>query len=1035
MKTLAKVLTLVITFSLLFTSLVACQTTPTPTQEETLPPEETQVVEATTVPEPDLANDVLYVNLTWHQHQPLYYKNEDGFYTRPWVRAHATKDYLDMAQKVAEYPDVHVTFNITPSLIRQINDLASGAKDIYWALAEKPAAELTDAEKQFILERFFDANWTNVIPLFPRYLELLDLRGGTTTSAIQKAMEVYTEQDFMDLQVWFNLAWFDPAFLAEEPLASLVAKGEGFTQEDKAILFGEVETILQEVIPYHAALQQTGQIEVTTTPYAHPILPLIYDNQLALVGNPSAIMPDYSFTYPQDAEAHLAISVEMYEENFGQPVRGLWPGEGSVAQAIVPLVAEAGYTVMQTGEPVLAKSLGIGSFTRDSEGFVQEADLLYRPYYVTDDDGNQVAIFYRDGVLSDNIGFVYASMSGEEGAADLISKLEEIQARFVAEGSEGPHIVSIILDGENAWESYPNDGNDFFHALYQGFTDSEVLQTVTPSEYLEMFPEQETIDDLFPGAWFSANYDTWIGETEEAIAWDYLARVRADLAAYETGEKETTPEALAEAFDFMYLAEGSDWFWWYGTDQDSGQDSYFDEGFRALLAGVYTSLGEEVPRWVSAPIIQSSPARASSGFLSVSTPVIDGMDDEAWDTAGFYRITANDLFKGLYVTLDKDNLYLRITKEGSLAGKTIEFYLSVPGAEAASLAFAKGSDSLLGFNANKMLLWKNGGTLDLYEVIEDDWAQVETGIGQAAVGDESLEVEIPLTSLGDFSAGDSLRFSFFVQPDGDDFPVSGPAELVFPDLGEVTAVLSIEDPLGDDNGPGTYTYPEDAVFTESVYDAQSFTVGYTDENLVLTIGFPVSIENPWNSAIGLSLQTVDVYIDTDPGSGTGARLLLPGRNAALEEGFGWEYAVWAEGWTSQVIKADPDTLEPKEYSEATSGLKVFVDTARNVIVIRVPLTFLPEGDPATWGYAAAVLGQEGYPAEGVWRVRDVSVVAAQWLFGGAPADINHTRIIDLLLPTGSDPDQAAILSGYTGATGSLDALSANDYAQIPMLLP
>ena len=1035
MKTLAKVLTLFIAFSLLFTSLAACQTTPTPTQEETLPPEETQVVEATTEPEPDLANDVLYVNLTWHQHQPLYYKNEDGFYTRPWVRAHATKDYLDMAQKVAEYPDVHVTFNITPSLIRQINDLASGAKDIYWTLAEKPASELTDAEKQFILERFFDANWTNVIPLFPRYLELLDLRGGTTTSAIQKAMEVYTEQDFMDLQVWFNLAWFDPAFLAEEPLASLVAKGEGFTQEDKAILFGEVETILQEVIPYHAALQQTGQIEVTTTPYAHPILPLIYDNQLALVGNPSAIMPDYSFAYPQDAEAHLAISVEMYEENFGQPVRGLWPGEGSVAQAIVPLVVEAGYSVMQTGEPVLAKSLGIGSFTRDSEGFVQEADLLYRPYYVTDDDGNQVAMFFRDGVLSDNIGFVYASMSGEEGAADLIGKLEEIQARFVAEGIEGPHIVSIILDGENAWESYPNDGNDFFHALYQGFTDSEVLQTVTPSEYLEMFPEQETIDEIFPGAWFSANYDTWIGETEEAIAWDYLARVRADLAAYETGEKETTPEALAEAFDFMYLAEGSDWFWWYGTDQDSGQDSYFDEGFRALLAGVYTSLGEEVPRFVSAPIIQSSPARASDGFLSVSTPVIDGEDDDAWDTGSFYRITADDNFQGLRLTLDSENLYLRLDNKVNLAGTRIEIYFFVPGAESAALAFAKGTDQLLGFNANKLIVWDGGTTVDLYEVDGDDWALVTSNVGPIALGTEIIEVAVPLESLGAFSAGDALRLRVMTQPIGQIYPVAGVAELIFPDLGEVTSVLDIEDPQGDDNGPGTYIYPEDAVFTESVYDAQSFTVGYTDENLVLTIGFPVSIENPWNSAIGLSIQTVDVYIDTDPGSGTGARLLLPGRNAALEEGYGWEYAVWAEGWTSQVIQADPDTLEPKEYSEATSGLKVFVDTARNAIVIRVPLTFLPEGDPATWGYAAAVLGQEGYPAEGVWRVRNVSTEAAQWLFGGAPADINHTRIIDLLLPAGSDPDQAAILSGYTSATGSLDALSADDYAQIPLLLP
>ena len=160
-------------------------------------------------------------------------------------------------------------------------------------------------------------------------------------------------------------------------------------------------------------------------------------------------------------------------------------------------------------------------------------------------------------------------MSGEAGAADLVGHLEAIQADFISEGVEGPHIVSIILDGENAWEHYPNDGNDFLNALYQKLTDSEVLKTITPSEYLEIFPQQRTIADLFPGAWFSPNYDTWIGETEEAIAWDYLAKVREDLVPYETGEVAVDPEALAEAFDFMYLAEGSDWFWWYGNDQDS----------------------------------------------------------------------------------------------------------------------------------------------------------------------------------------------------------------------------------------------------------------------------------------------------------------------------------------------------------------------------------------------------------------------------------------------------------------------------------
>ena len=186
-------------------------------------------------PAPD--KDILYINLTWHQHQPLYYKDAEGVYTRPWVRVHATKDYLDMAQKVADHKDVKVTFNLTPSLIRQLNDLASGAKDRYWVLGEKPVNELTEAEKRFILERFFDVNWTNIIARYPRYQALLDKRGGTDEASLLAAMASFSDQDFADLQVWFNLAWFDPAFLAEDPLLTLVEKSEGFTQNDKQVLF------------------------------------------------------------------------------------------------------------------------------------------------------------------------------------------------------------------------------------------------------------------------------------------------------------------------------------------------------------------------------------------------------------------------------------------------------------------------------------------------------------------------------------------------------------------------------------------------------------------------------------------------------------------------------------------------------------------------------------------------------------------------------------------------------------------------------
>lgn len=1032
MNRLSKAFGILLLAAVLLSTITACQ--PQAPTETAAPPTEAPTAAPTATEA--LNNEVLYVNITWHQHQPLYYQDEDGVYTRPWVRAHATKDYLDMAEKVAQYPDIHVTFNFTPSLIRQLNELAAGTKDIYWVLGEKAVSDLTPDEKQFILERFFDANWDNIIARYPRYQALLDKRGGTDAQSIETALTTFTDQDFFDLQVWFNLAWFDPIYLAEEPLKALVEKGEGFNAGDKQIVFEQALKIVQDVIPYHAELQRQGQIEVTTTPYAHPILPLIYDNQLALIGNPSAEMPEKTFAYPQDAEAHLDLSVEMYEENFGRSVRGLWPGEGAVAEEIVPLVAAAGYQFMQTGEPVLAKSLGIDAFTRDSAGYVQEADLLYRPYYVSDGAGNQVAIFFRDWTLSDKLGFDYSEMSGEAAAQGLVSHLEQVQADFAASGEAGPHIVSIILDGENAWENYANDGNDFFNALYQKLSDSEVLKTVTPSEYLEMFPEQQTLDTLFPGAWFSANYDTWIGEEEEAVAWDYLATAREDLAAFESGEEYVAEENLAQAFDFMYLAEGSDWFWWYGADQDSGQDSYFDEGYRALLAGVYDSLGVEVPRFVSVPIVQTQAVQPGTPFSGLSTPAMTAdAADPAWESAAYYPVAGESAVTGFAVALDQQNLYLRVDSSAALTGQ-LDFYLSAPNAEGEKSAFVMDSDLVLSFFANRLAQWDGSSeTLALYAPDGESWVLDQEAVGQVVAGDGLVEIAIPLSALGGVSAGASLRLAVVVAPQEDLFPLGGPAQVAIPDLGETTLVLEVQDPVGDDDGPGTYEYPTDVVFPESVFDAQYFSVGYDSQNLVLTFRLVGPVENDWGSPNGLSVQTLDVYIDTDPGEGTGARLLMPGRNAALQEGYGWEYAVWAEGWTPQVVQVDPETLEPKQYTEATGGMTVVVDSARSEVVVRVPLGFLPEGDPADWAYAAAVLGQEGYPSEGVWRVRNVSLFAAQYIFGGASGDSNHTRIIDLILPEGQTPTQEEWLSDYESINGSVDDMTPDDFAQIPMMVP
>ncbi len=1022
-----KRLTLTISILLIFSLVLGACTPETPTPAPPPPATETPAAP------PPPAEDVLFLNILWHQHQPLYYKDDNGVYTRPWVRVHATKDYYDMASVVAEYPDVHVTFNLTPVLIRQLDDFAAGAKDVYWVLAEKPAAELTEADKRFILARFFDANWDKIIARYPRYKELLDKRAGSNDEQISAALVSFSEQDFRDLQVWFNLAWFDPDFLAQDPLKSLVEKGSNFSEEDKSVLFAEAVRIIQETIPLHKQLQDAGQIEVITTPYAHPILPLIFDSNLALVGNPAAEMPDKPFSYPFDAVAHLDRSVEIYTEKFGQAPRGLWPGEGSVAQEIVPLVANAGYQWMATGEPVLAQSLGIGSFTRDPKDTVQEADLLYRPYYVESQSGKRVAVFFRDWTISDKLGFTYSGVPGETAAKDLIQRLENIRARLKEEGAEGPHIVSIILDGENAWEHYPNDGKEFFHSLYGLLSESSTLQTITPSEYLARFPEQRKLDNLFPGAWFSPNYDTWIGESEERLGWEYLERVRFDLQKYEKGIRPSTPEKVARALDFMYLAEGSDWFWWYGTDQDSGQDSYFDEGYRALLASVYTALGEPVPAFVSVPIIPKRPVAAERDLLGLSSPVIDGNAAAGeWDNAAYYPQTGAEA-AGIWYTIDTKNIYLRIDfNQPPAQNLSAGFYLAIP-RQQGSYPFTRSENetgSLIGFAANRLVEIDSSG-VQVFSANDQGW-QPLVGTAVTSSFGKTTEIALPLDSLGELDAGDDLRLAVALAPSKAVLPVAGPVQIVMPDLGLSTLVLEINDPAGDDNGPGTYVYPTDTVFNRQVFDLKSFSVSFDEKNLIFKFGFYGPVPNPWGSGINLSLQTLDVYVDRDPGAGTGARMLLPGRNAALEQGNGWDIAVWAEGWTSQVVAPDPQSGEPKQVTGV--DFKVIVDPAARTVTIRVPRSTFGDGDPASWGYAAAVMSQEGFPAAGVWRVRDIEAQASQWRFGGAPSAKNHTRIIDLAWAEGAAPSQAEILGTFALSSADLQTLTANDFAQIKLIL-
>lgn len=1031
--------------------LAACTTsTPTPVPgptslpaDPTIPPIEptpTSLVEPTSIAEGEAP---IYLGIIWHQHQPVYFKDpETGVYVKPWVRVHATKDYVDMAAMLEQYPDVKVTFNLTPSLIRQLDDLQAGAKDLYWTTAEVPADQLSEEQQQFLLERFFDTN-RKIIARFPRYQELLEKR---------ESGEGYTTQDFLDLQVLFNLAWTDPDYLGQEPLKGLVEQGRDFVESDKTTLFNEHERLISEVIPIHKKLQDSGQIEVTMTPFAHPILPLLVSTDLAKQAMPDAELPAKRFIYGQDAIEQVNRGVQLYEEHFAQKPRGMWPAEGSVAEEITNIVANAGIQWMASDEGVLANSLGFPAFTRDGKEVVSEADKLYRPYYVQGAQGTPVAMVFRDVNLSDKVGFQYSGMPGAMAAQDFIDRIHAIREALEASGAPGPHLVSVILDGENAWENYENDGKEFLNTLYELLSNDPMIKTVTPSEFLAIAPEQPMIENLWAGSWINHDFATWIGEEEENKAWEYLADTRAMLQKYINGIRQApNEEALQQAITLMYIAEGSDWFWWYGADQNSGNDESFDQQYRDTLKQIYLTLGEEPPADLNVPIIPLRTVGVDQASSGLFTPLIDGQEEEGeWGAGGVYlaeggvMAAARPYFESLIYGFDSKHLFLKVNHDPNYPTpanlSNVEIYLSMPG-DTPQSNFSRGG-SLLGFPANYLVKaeYTNGqlNSAGLFIAGKDGAWQDQAVAGvEGAAGGQILELAVALENLGKPETGDKFRLrAFYNESDStdsasapldlDQLPGTGPAEVSVPDLGTSTVILDIQDPEKDDYGPGTYTYPKDAVFTAGSFDALNFQVSFDETNIIFKLTLRGPVENVWGSPNGLSIQTVDIYLDQD-GDGQGGSAMLPGRNLALQAGFAWDFAITAEGW-------EPGIYTPSDQGAqkiaTSSQFSVQTDPGQRKITIRVPKSLLGE-TPESWRYAALVLGQEGYPSSGVLRVRDVNQNAEQWRFGGAPADTNHTRVMDLIWPEAGQ--QEDWLSRYTASQAAQGDLSVQDFAQVAML--
>lgn len=537
--------------------------------------------------------------ILWHQHQPYYPDDVAGETLMPWVRFHSTKDYIGMALHLQEVPEFRCTINLVPSLLVQIQRYVAGGSDRHLDVSRMPADGLNVHDARYLVENFFAANLESMIRPFPRYLELHRKRY-TQPSHTDSALARMTTPELRDLQVWHNLCWFHEILFEQDPeLREFREKGRDYSETEKHWLLAKQRDIIGQVIPLHKELQDRGQVELTTTPFYHPILPLLWDKRSARQAMPNCELPQSLDSYAEDAVRHLQSAVSLHKTLFGRAPRGMWPSEGSVSADILPAIIEAGIQWIATDEGILSRSLD-GAIQRDNHKRINRPDLLYRPWR-WEHQGQSLQLVFRDLGLSDFIGFEAQRQEPVTAAHNLLNACVEIGRAIHRERPGAPVLVPIILDGENCWEHYRDGGVVFLRTLYREAVRQAEVRPMRICDHLEASPAPERLHKLHAGSWINSDFYIWIGHSEDRQGWDVLHLTREFLKKQVASGRfdETT---LKQAWRELDIAEGSDWFWWYGDDRSSGQDDLFDQLFRRHLQNVYRILGESPPTVLLRPI-------------------------------------------------------------------------------------------------------------------------------------------------------------------------------------------------------------------------------------------------------------------------------------------------------------------------------------------------------------------------------------------------------------------------------------------------
>jgi alpha-amylase/alpha-mannosidase (GH57 family) len=527
--------------------------------------------------------------------------------------------------------------NLVPSLLVQVRDyVENGADDVFLSISRKNALDLTREENEFLLRNFFSAYAPTMILPQPRYADLF-LRHEAALRSLARGNGGpggYGASEYTDLATLFNLTWFHPMFRDGDPeLSRLWRKGSGYTEREKHYVLDHQIEVMSRVIDEYRKLSREDGGELSSSPMYHPILPLLIDNRSALDAFPGAALPGLPFSWPADARTQLERAKGVFHGLFGADPVGLWPSEGSISPAALEMACGTGFRWAATDEILLARAFG-KTVSRDPEGIPIESDWFYRPYAAVTKSGS-IPVFFRDHHLSDLIGFEYSRWDAHDAANNFIHNIKGIHDRLASVNSgisDEEYVIPVILDGENAWEYFHDSGVLFLNLLLKKLEQLRPnIEFVTFSDALQGIGEVRELPEIPTGSWIDGTFHIWIGHQEDHAAWEMLSRARTLLDSKEKISRkvgETDPSTLEKAMEYIMVAEGSDWCWWYGDDHYTPHGPEFDRLFRHNIKAAYKEMGVIPPDSIDIPIIKSDRISQEKNLIpaprSYIQPRIDG---------------------------------------------------------------------------------------------------------------------------------------------------------------------------------------------------------------------------------------------------------------------------------------------------------------------------------------------------------------------------------------------------------------------------